>query len=226
MPPDREDEELITEAASILREDDPLRFLLDTFSLEHEGDRVVGKCLVMSLASRSVINSKGLHVSITGESGKGKSHTIDTMLAQVHDELRLDGRMFDKALFYIEDLRAGLVIALDDVSLSDQMQEILKGVITSFQRPFQYRTVFKGQTGQVCTFPERCVWWALKVEGMGRVIRVYPDAGPMTRFATTCWIDDSEEQDARVLVRILQEAEQRPETRLQTRRENLIAQEI
>jgi len=218
MPPDREDEELITEAASILREHDPLRFLLDTFSLDHEGDRVVGECLVMSLASRSVINSKGLHVSITGESGKGKSHTIDTMLAQVPDELRLDGRMSDKALFYIEGLRAGSVIALDDVSLSDQMQEILKGVTTSFQRPFQYRTVSKDRTGQVCTIPERCVWWVAKVEGMG-------DDQVFNRMLT-CWIDDSEEQDARVLVRTLQEAEQRPETRPQTRRENLIAQEM
>lgn len=64
--------------------------------------------------------------SITGESGKGKSHTVDTMLQQVPDELRLDGRMSDKALFYVEGLRPGSVFALDDILLSDQMQEILK----------------------------------------------------------------------------------------------------
>lgn len=59
--------EFSEEATRILREGDPLRFMLDTFSLDHEGDRTVAECLILSLASRSVINSKGLHVSITGE---------------------------------------------------------------------------------------------------------------------------------------------------------------
>jgi hypothetical protein len=114
-----------------------------------------------------VINSKGLHVSITGELGKGKSHTVDTMLQQVPDDLRLDGRISDKALFYVERLRHGSVIALDEISLSDHMQEILKGLTRSFQKPFRYRTVSKDRPGQVCTIPERCVWWVAKVEGSG-----------------------------------------------------------
>lgn len=95
----------------------------------------------MSLASWSVLNSKGLHVSVTGESGKGKSHAFETMLRQVPPDLRLDGRMSDKTLFYIEDIKAGSVIALDDTALSEQMSEILKGVTTSFAEPFKYHTV-------------------------------------------------------------------------------------
>ena len=210
--------EFSEEATRILREGDPLRFMLDTFSLDHEGDRTVAECLILSLASRSVINSKGLHVSITGESGKGKSHTIDTMLEQVPEELRLDGRMSDKALFYMEDLHAGSVIALDDVSLSDQMQEILKGVTTSFQKEFLYRTVSKDRTSQVCVIPQRCIWWVAKVEGAG-------DDQVFNRMLT-CWIDDSEEQDMRVLGRILGDAATVPTSVLRSRREVLIAREI
>ncbi len=208
--------EIVEEACSILREGNPLQFILDTFNEEHEGDRVVAECLAMSLASRSVINSKGLHVSITGDSGKGKSHTIDTMLQFIPPEYRIDGRMSDKALFYIENMKPGTVIALDDVFLSDQMQEILKGVTTSFQKDFNYHTVSKDRTGQICTIPERCVWWVAKVEGAG-------DDQVFNRMLT-CWIDDSEEQDRKVLTRALADAEKIPNTKPMTRREILVAQ--
>lgn len=210
--------EITEEAGTILREGDPLTFILDTFNQEHEGDRVVAECMAMSLASRSVINSKGLHVSITGESGKGKSHTIDTMLQFIPPAYRIDGRMSDKALFYIDNMKPGTVIALDDVFLSDQMQEILKGVTTSFQKDFMYHTVSKDRTGQVCIIPERCVWWVAKVEGAG-------DDQVFNRMLT-CWIDDSEEQDQKVLTRSLAEAEKIPDTKPKTRQEILIAQEM
>ena len=157
----------IAEATRILQDGDPVRYMLDTFALDHVGDQIVAECMVMSLASRSVLNSKGLHVSVTGETGKGKSHAFGTMLRQVPSDLRLDGRMSDKALFYIEDIRPGSVIALDDTALSEQMSEILKGVTTSFQEPFKYHTVSKDRKGQECRIPERCALWVAKVEGAG-----------------------------------------------------------
>ncbi|MFH0968265.1 MAG: hypothetical protein V1862_11340, partial [Methanobacteriota archaeon] len=205
-------------ADRILRSDHPLRYMLRTFALDHEGDQVVAECLIMSLASRSVINSKGLHVSITGESGKGKSHTIDTILRQVPPSYRLDGRMSEKALFYIAGMQPGTVIALDDHALSDQMQEILKGVTSTFHRPFVYHTVSKERTGQICTIPERCVWWIAKVEGTG-------DDQVFNRMLT-CWIDDSEDLDLKVLTRTLEGATLAPSTDADEREENLICQEI
>lgn len=218
VSPERRDERIKAEAEHVLRTTDPVRYILDAFSKEHEGDTVVATCLIMSLASRAVINSKGLHVSITGESGKGKSHTIDTMLSLVPDELRIDGRMSDKALFYINDLKPGSIIALDDVSLSDQMQEILKGVTSSFQRPFRYRTVSKERTGMTCIIPERCVWWITKVEGAG-------DDQVFNRMLT-CWIDDSEELDKRVLERALDEASRIPATHTKIRKEVRVIRQI
>ncbi len=198
----REDPEITRKAEQILRGGNPVRFMRETFALDHVGDQVVAECLIHSLASRIVINSKGLHVSITGDSGKGKSHAIDTMLAQVPQEYRLSGRISDKALFYSQDVKPGTVIALDDVSLSEQMQEILKGVITSFLKPFRYRTVTKDRNGITCTIPERCVWWVAKVEGVG-------DDQIFNRMLTA-WIDDSEEQDRKVLERTLHQAAQVP----------------
>ncbi len=183
------------EALAVLQHGDPKTAMLRTFTLDHEGDEVVAECLIMSLASRSMLNTNGLHVSVTGESGKGKSHAFSTMLRQVPDRFRLEGAMSNKALFYLEDLQPGSVIVLDDRALSEEMAEILKGVTTSFRVPFMYRTVNKDRRSQVCTIPERCVWWVAKVEGAG-------DDQVFNRMLT-CWIDDSEEQDIRVLARVL-----------------------
>jgi len=206
------------EAEQIIRSGDPLSFMLDTFALDHIGDPVVAWCLVMSLASRLVLNAKGLHVSVSGESGKGKSHAFDTMMQQVPIDLRLEGRMSDKALFYIKGMQPGSVIALDDVTLSDPLQEVLKGVTTSFKRPFVYRTVNKDQKGQVCVIPERCVWWIAKVEGTG-------DDQVWNRMLS-CWIDDSPEQDAKVLARILEDAARSPGEMQGERHEVRVCQEI
>ncbi|WP_319580769.1 hypothetical protein [uncultured Methanospirillum sp.] len=211
-------ETVLSRCTGILESEDPLSFLLQTFASVHEGDLTVAECLVHSLASRSVINSKGLHVSITGESGKGKSHAIETMMSLVPQRFRLEGRMSDKALFYMDDLSSGSVITLDDVSLSDQIQEILKGVTTSFQKPFMYRTVNKDRKAQICTIPERCIWWIAKVEGPG-------DDQVFNRMLT-CWIDDSEDQDKRVLDRTLCSAENLPDVTGPESEEILVCRQI
>jgi len=211
-------EDIPEKATAILKSGNPLSFMLETFALDHIGDPVVAECLVMSLASRKVINARGLHVSVTGESGKGKSHAFETMMSQVPPEFRLEGRMSEKALFYIKGMQPGSVITLDDVALSDQMQEILKGVTTSFRRPFLYRTVSKDRIGETCVIPERCVWWIAKVDGTG-------DDQVWNRMLT-CWIDDSEEQDAAVIAKTLNEAAGLRQERSDVRPESLVCQEI
>jgi hypothetical protein len=209
-PPDSPDDpnpsadpELSAEALGILSDGDPKRYFLKTFALDHEGDEAVAECLVLSLASRAVVNTNGLHVSITGESGKGKSHAFSTMLRQVPKRFRLEGAMSNKALFYMDGLQAGSVIILDDRALSEEMAEMLKSVITSFKKPFIYRTVNKDRRGQVCSIPERCVWWLAKVEGAG-------DDQVCNRMLT-CWIDDSPEQDDRVLTHVLNQNRELPD---------------
>jgi len=216
--PDGDRNEQQKKALDILQHGDPLRFMLQTFGLDHEGDDVLAECLILSLASRSVLNTNGLHVSVTGESGKGKSHAFSTLLQQVPERFRLQGRMSNKALFYIEGMQPGTVIILDDTSLSDDMQEILKGVTTSFREPFLYRTVSKDRKGVLYTIPERCVWWVAKVEGNG-------DDQVLNRMLT-CWIDDSEEQDARVLARILARDVNLPDHLEEERQELLVCREI
>jgi len=190
------------EALSLLQHGDPKEAMLRAFACDHEGDAVVAECLVMSLASRSVANTNGLHVSVTGESGKGKSHAFATMLRQVPERFRLEGAMSNKALFYLDGMLPGSVIVLDDQSLSEEVQEILKGATTCFREPIAYRTVTRDRQIRICTIPERCVWWVAKVEGAGD--------DQVQKRMLTCWIDDSAEQDARVLAHILARDQEAP----------------
>ncbi|HNW80535.1 MAG TPA: hypothetical protein PLM60_04560 [Methanoregulaceae archaeon] len=194
-PSDPDDLPGRAEALTVLQHGNPKQAMLRAFALDHEGDEVVAECLALSLASRSVENTHGLHVSVTGESGKGKSHAFNTMLQQVPERLRLADRMSNKALFYMENPQPGSAIVLDDRGLSEEMAEILKGVTTSFRKPFHYLTVSTDRKGMRCTIPERCIWWVAKVEGVG-------DDQVFNRMLT-CWIDDSAEQDDRCLARSL-----------------------
>ncbi len=190
-PPVLIEDEHQARAIEILKSGDPLAFLLDTFNKSHVGDRTVAECLIMSVASQSVANTKGLHVSISGNSGKGKSHACTTMLNLIPESHRMTGTVSNKALYYADDLRPGTVILFDDTSLSDDLQEVLKSATSSFHEPIEHRTVTADRQLRVCSIPERCVWWLAKVENPG-------DDQVMNRMLTV-WIDDSAEQDKRVL---------------------------
>ena len=178
-------------ALDVLEHGDPVALMLRTFAQEHVGDEIVARCMVLSMASQAVKNSDGLHVSVTGDSGKGKTHAFRKMMRQVPDAYKVKGTVSNKALYYMKDLRPRTVLMSDDTELSDGIQEILKSATSNFHEPITHTTVTKDLTSRVCTIPERCVWWIAKKEGTG-------DDQVMNRMLT-CWIDESAEQDARVL---------------------------
>ncbi len=190
-PPAPQEDEHRRRAMGILQNGDPLGFLLDTFNKAHVGDRVVAECLAMSLASQSVGNTNGLHVAISGSSGKGKTHACLTMLNLVPGDYRLKGTVSNKALYYHESLRPGTVLLFDDVSLSEDLQEVLKSATANFKEPIEHRTLTNDRQLRICTIPERCAWWLAKVESVG-------DDQVMNRMLTV-WIDDSAAQDLAVL---------------------------
>ena len=178
-------------ALDVLEHGDPVALMLRTFAQEHVGDEILARCMILSMASQAVKNSDGLHVSVTGDSGKGKTHAFRKMMRQVPDRYKVKGTVSNKALYYMKDLRPRTVLMSDDTELSDGIQEILKSATSNFHEPITHTTVTKDLTSRVCTIPERCVWWIAKKEGTG-------DDQVMNRMLT-CWIDESAEQDARVL---------------------------
>ena len=201
-----------------LERGDPVALMLRTFAQEHVGDEIVARCMILSMASQAVKNSDGLHVSVTGDSGKGKTHAFRKMMRQVPDRYKVKGTVSNKALYYMKDLRPRTVLMSDDTELSDGIQEILKSATSNFHEPITHTTVTKDLTSRVCTIPERCVWWIAKKEGTG-------DDQVMNRMLT-CWIDESAEQDARVLAAKQEKEEQDPDTFTDESHELAICREI
>ncbi|UUX91962.1 hypothetical protein [Methanoplanus endosymbiosus] len=192
-------------AIEILKNGDPLKFILDTFEKNHVGDRVVAECMAMSVASQSVYNTSGLHVSVSGNSGKGKTHACKTMLKLLPEDFKLSGTVSDKALYYNPNLKAGTIFWFDDTALSDDFQEIIKNSTSNFTESIEHMTLTTERKLKICRIPERCVWWLSKVEDAG-------DDQVLNRMLTV-WIDDSHRQDEDVLKHIKRsEAEGIPET--------------
>ena len=213
-----ENPELRAEAAKVLDHGDPLALMLVAFAQEHIGDEILARCLILSMASQAVKNSDGLHVSVTGESGKGKTHAFKKMMRQVPDRYKVRGTMSNKALYYMTDLSPRTVLMSDDTDLSDAIQEILKSATSNFDEPITHTTVTKDLTPRVCTIPERCVWWIAKKEGTG-------DDQVMNRMLT-CWIDESPEQDAKVLAAKQKKEQQDPDSIISETSELVICRSI
>jgi hypothetical protein len=191
-------------ALDVLEHGDPASLMLKAFAQEHVGDEILARCMLLSMASQAVKNSDGLHVSVTGDSGKGKTHAFRKMMRQVPDRYKVKGTVSNKALYYMKDLQPRTVLMSDDTELSDGIQEILKSATSNFNEPITHTTVTKDLTSRVCTIPERCVWWIAKKEGTG-------DDQVMNRMLT-CWIDESADQDARVLAAKQEKEGQDPDT--------------
>ncbi|WP_048152476.1 hypothetical protein, partial [Methanolacinia paynteri] len=184
-------EKTLEKAAEILKNGDPVKFMLETFSKFHVGDQTLAECLVMSIASQSVMNTKGLHVFVSGESGKGKSDACRAMLELVPKDNRLSGKVSDKALYYNRDLKPETVFLFDDSHLSEDVCEIIKSATTSFREKIEYQTLTTDRQLRIYNIPERCVWWVAKVESIG-------DDQVLNRMLTV-WIDDTSGQDNKVL---------------------------
>lgn len=156
----------------------------------------------MSIASQSVLNSRGLHVYVTGESGKGKSSGMTAMLKQVPEEFRLAERLSNKALYDSDDINPGTVLLLDDIALSDELQEVLKEATSKLAEPVRMRSVDSERKVRRYTIPERCAWWLANVQAL------YDDQ--VLNRMLVCWVDDSEEQDREVFRRKMAERSRRP----------------
>ncbi|HQB07513.1 MAG TPA: hypothetical protein PK712_06615, partial [Rectinema sp.] len=67
-----EDPIIKAEALDILKNGDPVEYILNVYSRLHVGDIQIGKVLLLSIANQSVLNSEGLQPKLSGASGKGK----------------------------------------------------------------------------------------------------------------------------------------------------------
>lgn len=182
-------EEIRELAYQILKEGDVFNFIIETWNLRHVGDRNIGENCLCAVASTYILNTRGLHVKPSGESGKGKSDAIETVLTLLPEHKYISGSMSSKSLYYHPNLKSGTIIYSDDANFTDDTVATLKQSTSNFQKPCNHRTVVNQEYAEY-SIPERCSFWFSTVDGI-------PDEQLANRFLNAD-VDGSREQDKKV----------------------------
>lgn len=175
-----------TEARRILKTGNPIEYILDIFNRIHIGDRKTGEVLTLSVGSTCLLNYDGTHPGMSGDSGKGKSHSCKTIAHLMPKGFVLNTSLTPKALFYnVDSIHDGMIIFSDDVEISSDMESIIKRSTSEFQQGIEHLTVIN-QKGKTMTMPKRIVWWLASVDNdlgmqtLNRQVSVSVDCSPET----------------------------------------------
>ena len=182
--------EIRKRALKILKNKDPIGYIIKIHQKLHIGNEGVAKLLLLSIGSQFMEDSNGLQVSISGSPGKGKTHCCRSMLRLIFKEDVLDESLSDKAAFYDADLKnAGTIIFIDDAAISRDLNYTIKKTMSNFQNESIHKRTLGINTIRN-SIPPRTVWWFTSVsekyseELLNRMFKIK--------------IDESPEQDKRV----------------------------
>jgi len=189
-------------AKEILETGNPIEFIMEQFSKIHIGDRELGELLLLSTGSQFCINTEGLHVNCSGQSGKGKTDACKALGFLLPEEYFISGSLSNKALLYM-NIKSGSVVLIDDVDeFNIEMEQLIKSTISSYQTGYKHRfTDFKKQganKSQEVWIPPRTAFWFTSVHSsfdmqvLNRLIKID--------------VDESPEQNRLILERVLDNA--------------------
>ncbi len=150
------------EADRILREGDPIDYILNTIAKKHVGDRDTQEAICISIACQCCLNTAGLQISVNGTSGSGKSHGIKTHLHLIPKKWKRVTGLSAKAAYYM-NLTPGIIIFSDDKDPDPAFEEVIKQATTNFQEETYYTTV-KDQKQISLVIPPRINWYLTSVE--------------------------------------------------------------
>lgn len=174
--------------------EDILDYMMDVCQIIHVGDNHIKLPLILSYAATRIENCGGIHVSICGDAGSGKSHVADTVSRILPRGAVITGRYSNMALFYSSNLTSKKVIVMDDQSLVEEFSEILKNSTTKWDVPYMHHTVVN-QKGKTLLLPPRLVYWLIKASELGG------DEQVMDRVIHT-FCEDTLDQRTRVMKNI------------------------
>lgn len=162
-----EDMDVIKTAEDVWRSGLAFPYMYKSCEMYHTGDKWSMKIMLLTFANTRVLNSRGMHVNLTGKAGTGKSHVSGTVALHLPQNKVISGRFSDKSLFHKQGMQSGCVIIIDDQSLTDDLEEIFKEISSNFHKPYTYHSVGKDNKEVVHTIPAETVFWMFKVEMMG-----------------------------------------------------------
>lgn len=193
-----EDPIIKAEALDILKNGDPVEYILNVYSRLHVGDIQIGKVLLLSIANQSVLNSEGLQPKLSGASGKGKTHAAKAMFHLIPDVgYKLEGSLSAKSMYYFPDLKPGTVIFSDDIRINADLEDTLKRAMSNFQQPTLHSTIIRESYAEL-EIPKRIAWWLTSVEN--------PYGDELLNRLFGLDVDDSVDQDEAVTKQQLERA--------------------
>jgi len=131
------------QATAILSDGDPLQVLRAAFLDLHIGDRVVLDAVVFGACVQRSLTATGIHPSLSGSRGAGKTSSVKAALHLMPPEDVLESSFSSKALLYDENVTEGMIIFSDDTTLHNDLQELIKKAMSNFQHVTEHRTVEK-----------------------------------------------------------------------------------
>ncbi|MGZ4881366.1 MAG: bifunctional DNA primase/polymerase [Halobacteriota archaeon] len=129
----------------------------------HVGDEPVTELLMVSVASMSVVNTKGTQPKLSGESGKGKTHAVQTIRHLMHPTMCKSASFSAKALFYDDSVRPKMVIFSDDVTLAPDVEATVRAAMTDWNTPTEHITLDGKRNPVTLSLPPRIIFWLTSV---------------------------------------------------------------
>lgn len=154
-------------AIDIMQNGNPIDYILQTWNKIHVGDLSFGFVLMCSSLSAAIKNSDGIQINFNGDSGGGKSHACRTMLHLMPKKYWSKKSVSNKALFYSNSIRSGMILFSDDVILSDDLKMIYKNSVSDFQEEIEHETVDIQRKAVTLRVASRLTWWLTAVNDPG-----------------------------------------------------------
>lgn len=150
------------EAQRIMKEGDPLEFILNTIKIRHIGDETLEEALAVSIAGQSCYNTNGIQIGANGLPGSGKSHAFIMHLHLIRMRHKIEATISAKALYYAE-IKPGTIVFSDDTEPDEAMEQTIKRATTNYQGYTTHLTV-KDQSSLNLVIPPRINWYLTSVE--------------------------------------------------------------
>jgi len=147
----------------ILRSGDAFNHIYGTWQRLHFGDEYIGKALVISMVQASISNSRGIHVTVCGESGWGKSTSISSAMMLLPEDIQNTSDLSPQSLYYSTFIKDGDIIFVDDMLWSDGLGATIKKITSDFQKSISRETVHDME-GKTLNSSNKLTFWISQVD--------------------------------------------------------------
>jgi len=137
------------QVARIIAADQGFSYCVESWNKSHHGDLPVGKILFIQRGVQCCVNTKGIHIHLTGSSAAGKSDAAKCYCEREPKNLVVNADISPRALYYAADLAGeGATVNVDDTVWTEELGNLFKKATTEFQRGAELLVVNDTKNGR------------------------------------------------------------------------------